>query len=90
MGGWVMVSYVFVVLLFLVGIVVALVALFRRTGRSGPTAAPTAKELLAQRYARGEIDDDESFHQRWSVLDSNREPAARSTDFDSRYAFPLA
>jgi putative membrane protein len=58
MGGWMMVSYGFVVLLFLVGIVVALVALSRRTG---PTATPTAKELLAQRYARGEIDDDEYF-----------------------------
>ena len=33
-----------------------------------------SKELLAQRYARGEIDDDEYF-QRMSVLDSNREPA---------------
>jgi putative membrane protein len=70
-----MVSYGFVVLLwFLAGIVLALVALSRRTGRSGPAATPTAKELLAQRYARGEIDDDEYF-QRLSVLDSNREPA---------------
>jgi putative membrane protein len=73
-----MASYGFVVLLFLVGIVVALVALSRRTGRSGPTATPTARELLAQRYARGEIDDDEYF-QRLSVLDSNHEPA-RPTD----------
>ena len=38
MGGWMMVSYGFLVLLFLVGIVVALVALSRRTGRSGPAA----------------------------------------------------
>jgi putative membrane protein len=73
MGGWIMASYGFVVLLILVGIVVALVALSRRTGRSGPTATPTATELLAQRYARGEIDDDEYF-QRLSVLDSTREP----------------
>ena len=78
MGGWMMVSYGFVVLLFLVGIVVALVALSRRTGRSGPPATPTVKELLAQRYARGEIDDEEYF-QRLSVLDSTREPD-RSTD----------
>ena len=69
-----MVGYGFVVLLFLVGIVVALVALSRRTGQSGPAAKPTAKELLARRYARGEIDDDEYF-QRLSVLDSNHEPA---------------
>jgi uncharacterized membrane protein len=40
MGGWMMISYGFVVLLILVGIVVALVALSRRTGRNGPTATP--------------------------------------------------
>jgi putative membrane protein len=61
-----------VVLLILIGIVVALVALSRRTGRGGPALTPTATELLAQRYARGEIDDDEYF-QRLSVLDSSRE-----------------
>jgi putative membrane protein len=73
MGGWMLISYGFVVLLILVGIVVALVALSRRTGRNGPTADTDSKELLAQRYARGEIDDEEYF-QRMSVLDSNREP----------------
>jgi hypothetical protein len=36
MGGWMLISYGFVVLLILVGIVVALVALSRRTGRNGP------------------------------------------------------
>jgi putative membrane protein len=72
MGGWMVASYGFVVLLILVGIVVALVALSRRTGRGGPAVTPTATELLAQRYARGEIDDDEYF-QRLSVLDSSRE-----------------
>jgi putative membrane protein len=69
MGGWMMASYGFVVLLILIGIVVALVALSRRTGRGGPAVTPTATELLAQRHARGEIDDDEYF-QRPSVLDS--------------------
>jgi putative membrane protein len=72
MGGWMMASYGFVVLLILIGIVVALVALSRRTGRGGPAVTPTATELLAQRYARGEIDDDEYF-QRLSVLESGRE-----------------
>ena len=37
MGDWMMISYGFVVLLILVGIVVALLALSRRTGRQGPT-----------------------------------------------------
>ena len=72
MGGWMMASYGFVVLLILIGIGVALVALSRRTGRGGPAVTPIATELLAQRYARGEIDDDEYF-QRLSVLDSSRE-----------------
>jgi putative membrane protein len=72
MGGWMIASYEFVVLLILIGIVAALVALSRRTGRGGPAVTPTATELLAQRYARGEIDDDEYF-QRLSVLDSSRE-----------------
>jgi putative membrane protein len=72
MGGWMMASYGFVVLLILIGIVVALVALSRRTGRGDPAVTPTATELFAQRYARGEIDDDEYF-QRLSVLDSSRE-----------------
>ena len=76
MGGWMMISYGFVVLLILVGIVVALLALSCRTGRHEPTATPTAKELLAQRYARDEIDDDEYFR-RLCVLDSNHEPARR-------------
>jgi putative membrane protein len=72
MDGWMMASYGLAVLLILIGIVVALVALSRRTGRGGPAVTPTATELLAQRYARGEIDDDEYF-QRLSVLDSSRE-----------------
>jgi putative membrane protein len=72
MGSWTLASYGLAVLLILIGIVVALVALSRRTRPSGPTARPTATELLAQRYARGEIDDDEYF-QRLSVLDSSCE-----------------
>jgi putative membrane protein len=66
--AWVMASYGFVVLLILVGIVVALVAPSGRTGRIGPTAT----ELLAQRFGRGEIDDAEYFT-RLSMLESTRE-----------------
>jgi hypothetical protein len=46
MGGWMMVSYGFVVLLFLVGIVVALVALSHRTGRRRPTEDPPVHRRL--------------------------------------------
>jgi putative membrane protein len=70
MGGWMMAAYGLVVLLVLVAaVVVVVVAMSRRTGGNRSPATPTAKELLAQRYARGEIDDDEYF-QRLSLLDS--------------------
>jgi putative membrane protein len=71
-----MISYGFVMLLILVGDRCGASRAVTPTGRHGPTTTPTAKELLAQRYARGEIDDDEYF-QRLSVLDSNHEPARR-------------
>jgi putative membrane protein len=73
MGGWMMAAYGLVVLLILVAAVVVVIAMSRRTGRNASPATPTAKELLAQRYARGEIDDDEYF-QRLSVLDSTGAP----------------
>ena len=72
MGGWMMVGYSLVGVLILAMVVCALIVLSRRT--SGPResiAATSAKELLDQRYARGEIDDDEYFR-RLSVLDSTR------------------
>jgi putative membrane protein len=72
MGGWMMVGYSLVGVLILAMVVGALIVLSRRT--SGPResiAATSAKELLDQRYARGEIDDDEYFR-RLSVLDSTR------------------
>jgi putative membrane protein len=72
MGGWMMAGYGLVALLVLIAAVVVVVALSRRAGRNGSPATPTAKELLAQRYARGEIDDDEYF-QRLSVLESSGE-----------------
>ena len=54
-------------------LIAAVVVVVARAGRNGSPATPTAKELLAQRYARVEIDDDEYF-QRLSVLDSTGAP----------------
>ena len=72
MGGWMMVDYSLVGVLILALVVGALIVLSRRTsGPEGSIAATSAKELLDQRYARGEIDDDEYFR-RLSVLDSTR------------------
>jgi putative membrane protein len=71
MGGWMMAGASFLALLILGLAVVAGVALLRRS--SGPghgSLRPSAREMLDQRYARGEIDDDEYFR-RLSVLDSS-------------------
>jgi uncharacterized membrane protein len=56
------------------------VAVLRRPGRgaAGGISRPSAKELLDQRYARGEIDDDE-YYRPLSVLDSG-EPRTRVGD----------
>lgn len=75
-GGWMMAASG-IVLLLIVGLaVVAVVALLRpsRVG-AGSISRPSAKDLLDQRYARGEIDDDE-YYRRLGVLDSG-EPRTR-------------
>ena len=72
MGGWMMVGYGLVAVLILAVLVGALIVLSRRaSGPRGSVAPTSAKELLDQRYARGEIDDDEYFR-RLSLLDSTR------------------
>ncbi len=50
--------------LFWAAVIVGIVALVRYAGRSrhqagGPPPAPSAEQLLAERFARGEIDEDE-------------------------------
>jgi uncharacterized membrane protein len=55
------------------------VALLRPSpGVGRAISGPSAKELLDQRYARGEIDEDE-LYRRLSVLDST-EPMTRAGD----------
>jgi putative membrane protein len=67
-------------LLLIVGLAVVAVVAVLRPGRgaAGGISRPSAKELLDQRYARGEIDDDE-YYRRLSVLDSG-EPRTRVGD----------
>ena len=71
LGGWFAMSVMMVV--FWVGLIVALVWLVQavRTDKNPgqPPASPTAKadEILAERFARSEIDEDE-FKRRRAVL----------------------
>jgi putative membrane protein len=70
MAGWMMAAASIFVLLLVSLAVVTVVALLRLNGGSGRGAVrPSAKDLLDQRYARGEIDDDDYFR-RLGVLDS--------------------
>ena len=70
MGGWMMAAATILALLVVGLAVVTVVALLSANRGSGRgVSKPSAHELLAQRYARGEIDDDEYFR-RLSVLDS--------------------
>jgi putative membrane protein len=70
MGGWMMAAASILAFLVVGLAVVAVVALLRLNGGSGRgTSRPSARDLLQQRYARGEIDNDEYFR-RLSTLDS--------------------
>ncbi|MFF3949024.1 SHOCT domain-containing protein [Streptomyces sp. NPDC001902] len=69
--GWALMSLGWLVLLVLVGL--AVTVLVRRTHDTGPARSaerqlPSPRELLAERYARGEIDDVE-YRQRLEVLE---------------------
>ncbi|MFE7352283.1 SHOCT domain-containing protein [Streptomyces sp. NPDC057543] len=72
MGGWGWFAMTVGMVLFWVLLIIVVVLLFRAFGRSrpvggGPPGAPgwpgpgssSAERILAERYARGEIDDDE-------------------------------
>lgn len=75
-GGWwpgMILGWVFMILL-LVGLVVAVVALVRWLGRTGGQPAGSAppgdaRRILEERFARGEIDEDE-FTRRRRQLDA--------------------
>ncbi|MFE9255208.1 SHOCT domain-containing protein [Streptomyces sp. NPDC006879] len=63
MGAWSWVAMSFTLVL-VVALATAVVCLFLRNadrlaGPTGPRATPSARQLLAQRLARGEIDEEE-------------------------------
>jgi len=83
MGGWGMVLMTFSGLLFWGLIITGIVLLVRSMGRVGqpgsaatqtPTQTPTPQQVLADRFARGEIDEDE-YTRRLQVL--HAAPGAR-------------
>jgi putative membrane protein len=64
MGGWGMVLMTVSSLLFWALVIAGIVMLVRYTGRAGQSAVPanqgpTPQQVLADRFARGEIDEDE-------------------------------
>lgn len=83
-GGWGLVAMSISMILFWAVVIAALVLLFRAFGRprehtrpassTAPTPTPTPEQILAERFARGEIDDEE-YRRRLSVLKSPGGPA---------------
>ncbi len=81
MGGWGMAMMTVSSLLFWGLIIVGIVVLVRYVGRSGHPAPPvserpTPQQVLADRFARGEIDEEE-YTRRLQVL-GGAAPAKRS------------
>ena len=79
MGGWGMVLMSVSGLLFWGLIITSIVLLVRSTGRGGQpgavaTQTPTPQQVLADRFARGEIDEDD-YTRRLQVL--HTAPGAR-------------
>lgn len=72
MGGWGWVAMSFSMVLLVALAVAALVLLLRSverfpSGPAQPPAGPSAKQVLAERFARGEIDEEE-YEQRLTAL----------------------
>ncbi|KAB8180858.1 SHOCT domain-containing protein [Microbispora catharanthi] len=78
MNGWGYALMMVGNVLFWAAVVVGIVLLVRYVGRSSPSPMeprlPSAEELLAQRYARGEIDSEE-YRARLDMLRGSRADA---------------
>ncbi|MEU5152545.1 SHOCT domain-containing protein [Streptomyces yangpuensis] len=78
--GWVVMSFGMLLLtaLAVAGVVVLLRSVVRYPpGPAQPPAAPSAKQVLAERFARGEIDEEE-YEQRLTVLRAHGPTQGRS------------
>ena len=83
MGGWGYALMAIGMILFWGAVIYGIVALARYTRRDGPQRRepaepppPGPEQLLAERFARGEIDEDE-YHQRLTSLRAAGPAAAR-------------
>ncbi len=81
MSGWGVWSYVFMTLVVLVPtalVLLAAAAVARRPGaeRRGRSPDRSAEQVLAERFARGEIDDEE-YRRRLAVLRGGPQPGSR-------------
>ncbi len=76
-GGWLLMTFSMVVFWGLViGVLVAFLRGIRGSGSGTPTEYPggrSVEQILAERYARGDIDDDE-YHRRLDVLRGRHGP----------------
>jgi putative membrane protein len=80
-GGWGYGLTAIITVLFWGAVIYGIVALIRYTRRDGtpgrePLQPPTPERLLAERFARGEIDEHE-YHQRLTSLRAAGPPAAQ-------------
>jgi putative membrane protein len=81
-SGWGWFAMTASMIVFWALIITAAVLLFRALARTGPgsgghhSTGPTPEQLLAERFARGEIDEDE-YQRRLAVLHGSAAPPAR-------------
>jgi putative membrane protein len=91
MGGWGYAVTTIAMVVFWAAVIYGIVALIRHAGRSGPPSGepallPAPERLLAERFARGEIDEEE-YQQRLAGLRAAGQAAGRQS---GRSAEPAA
>jgi putative membrane protein len=77
MNGWGYTIMVLGMLGFLALVAIVATALLRRPPAETHTPRASAREVLAERFARGEIDDEE-YHRRLAVLEQDRGPQRKT------------
>jgi putative membrane protein len=76
MNGWGYALMTATMVLFWALVVVGVVVLVRYLGRARHAAAPSPEEVLAERFAAGEIDEDRYRHDRELLAERPRSPTS--------------